>query len=54
MRRLDWERRVSLNAVGTERRKSTSIESGIERADMMVLDVAVCKPRLVARASSSW
>lgn len=40
-RRLAEERSVCLNADGTERRKRTSIESGMDRADTTVLDVAV-------------
>lgn len=50
---MELARRVCLKAVGTERRKRTSIESGMERAEMTVLEVAVERPREVASASRS-
>lgn len=47
------ERTVCLKAEGTERRNKTSIDSGMERADMTVFEVAVWRPRLEASESSS-
>lgn len=44
---------MSRKADGTERRNRTSIESGMERADMTVLEVAVFKPNSKARSLSS-
>lgn len=44
---------VSRNADGVEGRKSTSTESGIDKAEGTVLEVAVWRPSEVARVSNS-
>lgn len=50
---LDCTNKVSLKVVGTERRKRTSISSGMDSAETTVLEVAVLRPNPVASSSNS-
>lgn len=54
MRRRAEFRREDLREEGTERRKRTEMEGGMERAETRVLVVAWVREREVARVSREW
>ena len=53
MRSFVERKRRDFRAAGTDGRKRTEMEAGVERAVIMFLQVAEERARLVARASSS-
>lgn len=54
MRRRAEFRREDFREEGTERRKRTEMEGGMERAETRVLVVAWVRERVVASVSREW